>query len=736
MIKKGKILGLGLLSSTFLLSGCDILNNNNNDAEKNATEKSDTGNTLSQESAYPVVEIIKAKKSSLQPEITLTGTITTKEEITIASEVTGTVQKVLKKEGDKISEGQTIMSLESSSNLLRASYSSANIALQNARKSVTLARKSAQQSIKDADLQIKNAKIALSNAKIAYDRIKNSEGFNKSSNTAATESSKKRLEIAEKNVEIAKQSLQNITEMAEQTNIRFVDSIASSTSSLLISLRGYADFVDSLVGASEFRKHDNDSFEVYLSGSSGNLIQEIQTQWRIFSHDLTDLNTHFSKISKLHYEASDKETLLPVLKNTIEKGEEMQNILRKMEQMLNKSISSSSFPESRITELKTKVLESQASLEKNIQSLKNLRQSITDFEIQTQQKISDAELAITVRESEVLAQKSQDTIAKNSESTTEVSINAELESAKNAVLNAENAVASAESQKVSMSIQGDLAIQSALAQMDASQSLVDQAALSLSKLTITSGIKGTVSKVLAFAGDTVSPGTPLVIISDYSELKLVSDVSLEESFLLKKGMKAEVSIDGIQKVFIGKISTIYPEADKVTRRVRVEILIPNTEKIPANVFATAKIKLQKQESLIYIPSETLISQNPASVMVAVRKKCSKQDQQDKGCITKYNDQQLYILEKKEIILKSQEETQFGLPVESGLRRNQYILKEKPSVIFEGDVVLLQKNTDNTDNTKSANTTPTNKTNKTDKNTEKVENSDTKKNTSTTESIRI
>jgi len=120
-------------------------------------------------------------------------------------------------------------------------------------------------------------------------------------------------------------------------------------------------------------------------------------------------------------------------------------------------------------------------------------------------------------------------------------------------------------------------------------------------------------------------------------------------------------------------------------------------------------------------------------MVAVRKKCSKQDQQDKGCITKYNDQQLYILEKKEIILKSQEETQFGLPVESGLRRNQYILKEKPSVIFEGDVVLLQKNTDNTDNTKSANTTPTNKT---DKNTEKVENSDTKKNTSTTESIRI
>ncbi len=696
-----KIVHIGVVSGLLLFSGCNILENKEN-TENNNDTNNDTASNISsiRDTKYPSVKIVKAKPVSITPEITLSGTITTKEEITIASEVTGTVKKVVKKEGDNISEGQVIMSLESQSNLLKASYSSAIVALQNARKGFSLAKKSAQQSLKDADLQIKNANLALNNAEIAYNRLKDSEVFKKNSNTATKENSDKILEIAKKNLEISKKSLADILEMAEQTNIRYVDTIASSTASSLIAMRGYADFVDSLIGASEFKKHDNDSFEVYLSGTSGNLIQEIQTEWKIFSNDLHLLEVHFAKISKSEYTISDKEILLPILSNTLDRAKQMQEILRKMETMLNKSVSSISFPESRISELKTKILNSQSLLEKDMQSLKDLRQSISDFTIQNSQKISAAELAIALRESEVLAQESQNTVAKSSEGITEVSINSELVAAKNAFLNAENALEFAKSQKVSVSIQGDLTIQSALAQMDASQSLLDQAALSLSKLTITSGIKGTVSKVLAFAGDTVSPGTPLMIISDYSELKLVSDVSLEESFLIKKGMKAEVSIDGIKKTFIGTVSIIYPEADKITRRVRIEILIPNKEKIPANVFATAKLKLKKEKPQIYIPSKLLVSQNPPSVMVLTRKKCTKEEKETNNCIVQYNNKQLYILEKKELILNNTEETEFGLPVKSGLRRNQYILQDKSNILFEGDIVLLQENKENNDTNKN------------------------------------
>jgi len=382
-----------------------------------------------------------------------------------------------------------------------------------------------------------------------------------------------------------------------------------------------------------------------------------------------------------------KIALLPLLSNTLEKAGVLNGILRDVESMLNKSISSVSFSEDRISALKKEVRSAQSSLEGTISSLKALRQSLVDFEIQSAQQISAAELAIALRESEVLAKKSENLVVQNSEGVGIVAIDSDLVAAKNAYLNAENAVEFAESQKVSVSIQGDLAIQSALAQVDAAQSLLDQAALSLSKLTISSGINGTVSKVLAFAGDTVSPGTPLLIVSDYSELKLISDVSLEESFLLKEGMRAEVSIDGVKKKFVGKVSIVYPEADKITRRVRVEVLIKNKEKIPANVFATAVIKLKKESPQLYLPSQVLVSNNPPVVMALSRKKCKKEEL---DCVVKYEDKQLYVLEKKELVLNDVEENEFGISIKSGVRRNQYILKNKSKSLFEGDVVLLKE----------------------------------------------
>ena len=675
---------IGVVVSVLLLSGCDFIDNN---LEKNDNSVKGTESNISDDifSGYSLVDVVQSERNTIIPEITLTGTITTKNEITIASEVTGTVQKVAKEEGDRIVSGQTLLLLESRTNLLRASYSSAALALSNAKRSLSLAKKSAKQNQKDSDLGIKNAEIALNNSEIAYKRIKRSQKFKYSSNTATKESSDKILEITEKNLEIAKKSLVDIFVISEQTNIRYLDSISSLVSSTFIELRSNLDFLDSLIGASEFKKNDNDSFEVYLAGSSANLIHEIQSDWRLFTASLNLLDGDFLLLKKLQYDISDEEELLRILSLALEKIQEMDIILKKMEIMLSSSISSSTFPESKITELKGKITQLQSSLEGRGKSLKDLRQSIADFKIQNTKNISDAELAIAIRESEVLAQKSQNLVVENSEGVTSISIDSELESAKNAYLNAKNAVAFAKSQKVSVSIQGDLAIQSALAQLDASQSMVDQAALGLSKLTISSGISGTVSKVLAFPGDTVSPGTPLLIISDYSELKLVSDVSLEESFLLHKGMEAEVVIDGVAKVFLGKVSIIYPEADKITRRVRLEILIPNKDKIPANVFATAKIKLQRQKPEVYIKSELLISQNPASIMIAEKKHCKKNEEL---CESMYNNKQIFIVRKRELKLKNTEETEFGFIVERGLRPNEFIISNKLKTLFEGDEILL------------------------------------------------
>ncbi len=424
---------------------------------------------------------------------------------------------------------------------------------------------------------------------------------------------------------------------------------------------------------------------MYLAGSSGNLLHEIQFDWRVLSSDVEELNTYFSSHKKLEYTVDDKKIFLNILSATLEKANGLSSLLRKMEKMLESSIASTTFPESKIAELKGNVTKMQSALEGNIKRLKDLRQSIVDFDIRNAKNISDAKMLIAVKESELLAQKSKNLAVANNNDSTSIAIRSELAAAKNAYLNAENALAVAKSRRVSIAIQGDLAIQSAIAQVDAASAMVDQALLALSKLTISSGISGTVTKILARAGDTVSPGTPLVIVSDYSKLKLVSDVSLEESFLLKKGMEAEVSVDGIDKVFMGEVFVVYPEADKTTRRVRVEIMIPNTERLPANVFATARIVLPPKKSEVYVKPEWLISQNPPVIMVAEKKKCEVHAD---DCIEKYNGKQIFVLRKHEVAFKNNEETEFGLPVEKGLHSNQFIVVEKGKRLFEGDNVLI------------------------------------------------
>ncbi len=676
MISK-KIIAITLASALFF-SGCSLPFSSSDEPEE----------TIPPVVQIPEVLVEKTKRTAFVPELSLSGTITAKDEITIASEVTGTVAKVLKKEGDKISEGTAVMNLESQTNLIKASFSSAQIALQNTQKAFNLTKKSVTQNIKKAQIGVKNAEIAISNASIAvdaakikYEKIKDSEKYSKDTTIAQSSSTEKELEIAKKNKELAKKTYADILENQKQTEIQIIENMANIISQTLIPLRSDMTFADTLLGASEFKKHDNDSFEVYLSGTSGNLMKETQNEWNKISPLLEELEIRFSGIEKYSYTSDDKNDMKFLLSDTEKKAKQVRGILRKIEKLLINAVNSETLSLSQIAQWKQTIEQQQKEIEQYLQSLSQIKQTLADFEIQSPQQISQAEIQIAVMDAQLLANEEKLAISKNSQNSQNISIDSDILSAKNAYLsaknaekNAKNALSLAKSQLELVKIQGELSIQSALAQMDSAQAAMDQAALSLSKLTILSGITGTVSKVLAFDGDTVSPGTPLLIISDFSALELVTNVSVEESFLLKKGQKAIVKIDGIEKDFIGKVSIVYPEADKVTRRVRVEILIPNTSNIPANVFATAKIQLPKEKPQVFIPVSALISQNPPTIFLAEKDKKNKTAP--------------YHLVKKEIEIG--EEKRGVVPVLKGLRPNQFIVIEKYRSLFDGDEVIIKE----------------------------------------------
>lgn len=579
---KSKKLVWGLLIFPFFLAACG--------GEHESSENTRPAFSLEDEIVTVETAVTVAEKRNRL--ISLSGTVVAEEEITIAAEASGVVSKIEKEEGEDIEEGDIIMILEANSNLLQASYQAAQAAFSNASAVLSLTKDSAAQ-------DTENAAISLEQAKISYRKVKNSSKYISQSSEASRLSAEKSVEIAQKNVEIAKEVLAQTMENEEKIQKNLLENTSNTLSKVLVDFRSSLTFTDDLIGASDLKRNDNDSFEVYLVGTSQGILIPTQDLWLEASRELSVVESNFRLFEKTSYTKEDEEKILEMLDDTLKSAKSVRMVLRNLESMLLESIPSQVFTQTSIDTYRSQVTTYQSSLEANIASLTAMSQSLSDYHIQSPQRIVNAEMSLSVAESQLAS--SQDSLSNisSNDSLSGVNLNADLEAAKQSLRAAETAFLSAKTRSA-------LSVQTAKSQFDSAKSALDQASISLSKLVVRSGKKGTVSEVLRHDGDTVSPGTPLAIVSDFSSLKLLGDISLEESFFVKEGTQAVVTIEGIDKKIDGIVSQVSPQADKVTRRVEIEITIPNAEKIPANIFALAEIQISAEQEKVYIPKNSVV----------------------------------------------------------------------------------------------------------------------------------
>lgn len=625
---------------TFFLSGCNFPWN--------------TPEPIPTQKPIPEVNVEITKKTTITPELNISGTVIAQEEITIAAEISGTVSRVYKKEGQKINPGENIMQLGTSDNMLSVTYASAQRSLSSASQLVNLTKQAGTK-------QIKNAEIAVEKAKIAYNKLKDTKTLSSNSSAATTLSSKKTVEIAEKSLELAKKSLSDLKTNLDKNKINLIENTANGVSSAFVSMKSAIDYVDSLFGISDINKGDNDAYEVYLYGNAPyDTIQGLKDKWKYIEPQINEVKNQFTTINKKTYTKEDESIVLQNASSAIDVLKEIRTLLRMGDEILQYSFNTPQFTQSTIDGLKSNIKGQLQSIESTISTLTGYEQAISDFNITSPQQILNAEIQVSTAESQLASAQSGLDGLKNTETSSNINLESSLQ-------DAQNAIDSANAQLEMTKVQAGVNEQTAIAQLNQAQSNLDSAAFSLSKLSIDASINGTITKILKKDGDSVQAGTPLVVISDVKALKLQGDVSVEESLQLKLGMPAKIKIEGTEKEFVGQVSLIYPEADKVTRRVKIEILIPNAGNIPANTFATAKITLQNAAPQVYIPLSSLISQNPPAVMMVETTPEGKQ-----------------ILVKKEITLGKQKDTL--VEVLQGLRPNQMLVSEVYPTLFEGDEI--------------------------------------------------
>ena len=119
---------------------------------------------------------------------------------------------------------------------------------------------------------------------------------------------------------------------------------------------------------------------------------------------------------------------------------------------------------------------------------------------------------------------------------------------------------------------------------------------------------GLLTEIMARAGATVMPGAPLFRLNESDPIWLETQVPQANTHSLTAGSAVEVMVSAIPGGrFAGKVESVLPEIDPLTRTQKVRIVLPNSDQaLAAGMFAEVLLRGDETRRCPWVPSEALI----------------------------------------------------------------------------------------------------------------------------------
>lgn len=212
------------------------------------------------------------------------------------------------------------------------------------------------------------------------------------------------------------------------------------------------------------------------------------------------------------------------------------------------------------------------------------------------QRVAKGEVLVRLEDTDLKARRAQ---AESAVAQAQAALDqARIEEARLRIAFDKNAVAALELDRAVNALKG---AEAALAR--ATQSLAEAQTV-LEYATIASPIDGTVVDKRVNAGDTVSPGQPVVSVLDPTRMQLVASVRESLSRRLAVGGQVSVRVDVLDHPCAGTVSEIVPEAESASRTFQVKVTGPCPEGVYAGMFGRLSIPVG-EETVLLIPKDAV-----------------------------------------------------------------------------------------------------------------------------------
>jgi RND family efflux transporter MFP subunit len=375
------------------------------------------------------------------------------------------------------------------------------------------------------------------------------------------------VEAAEIGVSSARDNLNNYLALRDRTNEDVKNNAVTAYSGYLNSVFNALDQIDSIIKADESELRPS---SILLNPSIG-------------AKDLNSLpNTRLAyKNAKLAYLSAnginpENTTIQNDFVIIVDTMEKTKDALAATVVLLDNTATNLDITESWLSAQKSSFIGLKSSIVASIQTAKSTMQALNNTDLvdtQSESSLSNALLAAENR----------------------------LSSAK---INYQNSLAALENAKQG-SDQQKISAQSAL---DNSRSQLNLAQIQADDLSIRAPIAGTITNKTVELGMEINPGMKIAEISQTDLLTIETDISSEDIGRINIG--EEVKLITLQDELTGVITKIFPTADPITKKVRVEIAyVNNQNKLIPEAFVDVVIPINEElnsTKSLYIPLRAVI----------------------------------------------------------------------------------------------------------------------------------